>query len=123
MARGSTPAAAPTFLERVLGTYVRWVAGCVAAAFVYSVAVVAVTVFVRREHVAAAVPLIVYNTGSAMLLAAIVLAMIMIPYGYVVWSNQQWRFFGETMRWPTMLLRGAVVGAVVGVVLGLTWHG
>jgi len=122
MARRSTPAASPTFLERILGTYVRWVAWCVVAAFVYSVVVVAVSVLVRREHVPAPLALVVYNTGSAMLLAAIVIAMIMTPYGYVVWSKRQLRFFGETTPWSTGLLRGAVAGGLVGIVLGLTWR-
>jgi hypothetical protein len=122
MARRSTPAASPTFMERILGTYVRWVAACVAAAFAYSVVVVAVAVLVRRVRVAAPLGLIVYNTGSAMLLAAIVLAMIMIPYGYVIWSKQEWRFLGETRSWPAVLLRGAAVGAVLGVLLVFTWR-
>jgi hypothetical protein len=123
VARHSAPPAAPKFLERVMGTYLRWVFGCIAAAFAYSVVVVAIAVLVRRERVGAPLGLVVYNTGSAMLLAAIVVAMIMIPYGYVVWGRQQFRFFGETAPWVVVLLRGAAIGAVLGVVLAFAWRG
>lgn len=123
MARRTAPPVAPKFLERIMGTYVRWVFGGIAAAFVYSVVVIAIAVLVRHERVAAPIGLIVYNTGTGMLLAAIVVAMIMIPYGYIVWGRQQFRFFGEAVPWVTVLVRGGIIGAVLGVVFAFAWHG
>ena len=110
-------------MERTISVFLRWVAWCVAAGFTYSVLVL-VVVIVRGVRISAgsATRLIVYNTGQTMLVAAIALAMIFIPYGYVVWHKSQLRYFGESTPLTTGLVRGALVGALVGVVLGVTWR-
>ena len=125
-ARRTTPVApaGPRFVERLLGTFVRWVAWCVAGAFAYAVVVIAVSVVVRRIALPAdrMAALIVYNTGSAFVLASLVLAMVFMPYGFIVWGNPKLRFAGETTPWATGALRGAIAGALLGIVFGLAWH-
>ena len=126
MARRSVPAtpAGPKFVDRLLGTFVKWVAWCVAGAFAYAVVVLAIAVGVRHiavppERIA---PLIIYNTGSTFIIASLVLAMVFMPYGFIIWANPKLRFLGETTPWATGALRGAIGGALIGLVLGLAWH-